>query len=90
MHELQATVIIFHNVDWVVLLGPDTYGASGLYQYSVVTDNLSLTLFVLARNVTEFKANYADMMLKNLTDLGFNHFYNKPIATYQGADCQYV
>jgi lipocalin len=75
---------------WVVLLGPDTYGPNRLYQYSVVTDSHSTMLFVLARNVTEFKTNYDTMMLKNLTDLGFTHFWNKPIATYQGADCQYV
>ena len=40
--------------DWVLLLGPQE-GENSHYQYSVVSDPLRLFLFVLCRDVAEFK-----------------------------------
>ena len=74
--------------DWVVQLGPST--CNGEYQYSVVTDPYKLTLFVLARNVTEFKQNYDKEVLAKLKEQGFTWFFNRPIKTYQGQDCCYI
>ena len=75
--------------DWVVQLGPATFRGNQ-YQYSVVTDPLKLTLFVLARDVVEFKQNYDAEVLTKLKEQGFTRFYDKPIDIYQGKDCMYV
>lgn len=86
-------MIILHQVciihlDWVVQLGPATY-KGGLYQYSVVTDELLYSLFVLARNVTDFKMTYEEQVLDKLKEQGFTKFYDKPKEIYQGSDCVY-
>ena len=75
--------------DWVVQLGPPTFNGD-YYQYSVVTDPYKLTLFVLARNVAEFKQNYDEEVLTKLKEQGFTRFYNRPKKVYQGPDCDYV
>jgi len=75
--------------DWVIQLGPPTYKGY-FYQYAVVTDNFNLSLFVLARNTTEFKQNYEAEVLTKLDSQGFTKFYNKPRESYQGNDCVYV
>ena len=49
-----------------------------------------LDLFVLARNVTEFKQNYDGEVLAKLKEQGFTRFYNKPTDSYQGKDCMYI
>ena len=56
----------------------------------MVTDPYKFFLFVLARNVTEFKQNYDKEVLTKLKEQGFTRFYNKPKKTYQGPDCNYV
>lgn len=71
--------------DWVVQLGPPTFKGS-YYQYSVVTGPGQYDLFVLARNITEFKQNYDEQVLTKLKTEGFTRFYNKPMDTYQGKD----
>jgi len=76
-------------VDWVIQIGPPTY-KENFYQYSVVTDASNLNLFVLARNVTQFKENYEATVLDKLEQQGFTKFYNKPKEIYQGNDCEYV
>lgn len=55
-----------------------------------MTDSSDLNLFVLARNVTEFKLTYETEVLAELESQGFTKFYNKPIEIYQGTDCVYV
>jgi apolipoprotein D and lipocalin family protein len=74
---------------WIVLLGPETYGEEGLYQYSVVTDPFELGLYVLVRDVDTFKSNFEADVLSFLESNGFTHFWNKPIATVQD-NCEYV
>ena len=71
-------------------LGPPSFGEHNLYQYSVVTDNLQATLFVLARDVNTFKSQYDEEVTSWLAENGFTHFYNKPIATVQNEKCVYV
>ena len=55
------------------------------YDWAIVSDNLSLTLFVLARNVTDFKLKYEKAVLKLLWK---QQFY-LPLPTYQKNDCVY-
>lgn len=70
---------------WVVELGPVE---NDMYQYSIVSDDKKLSLFVLARNVSEFNEKYDTIVLKQLDDLGFNTYINKPIPVNQD-NCSY-
>ena len=70
---------------WVVDLGPVENNS---YQYSIVSDDKKLSLFVLARNVSEFNEKYNTIVLKQLDSLGFNTFINKPIPSNQD-NCTY-
>ena len=65
---------------WVIELGPIV---SGLYDYSIVSDNLRLSLFVLARNVSQFYQIYEDEVLLSLKKFGFTNIINKPIKMDQ-------
>jgi apolipoprotein D and lipocalin family protein len=72
---------------WVYELGPATYNGS-LYEYSVVSDPLKFTLFVLARNLTTFATTWASGVLERLKQAGFTTFLNTPIPTVQD-NCTY-
>lgn len=72
---------------WVYELGPPTYNGH-LYEYSVVSDPLNLTLFVLARNLTTFTSTWASGVLERLKEGGFTQFWNTPIPTVQ-ENCTY-
>ncbi|XP_052799411.1 uncharacterized protein LOC128231026 [Mya arenaria] len=74
---------------WVISLGPATYGSDGLYQYSVVSDSIRSTLFVLARDAQVFRDIYQGTVETFLQKAGFTSFYNKYIPTYHGDDCTY-
>lgn len=67
---------------WVLALGPATYNGS-LYEYSVVSDPFQLTLFVLARNLSEFAARWQEEVLGFLKGRGFTRILNTPIPTVQ-------
>lgn len=71
---------------WVLELGP--INANNLYDYAIVSDNLSSFLFVLARDVDTYNTKYKASVSKTLTDLGFVG-RTAPIDTYQGKDCVY-
>ena len=68
---------------WVLSLGPVI---DSEYQYSIVSDNNALSLFVLTRNVEEFEKKYKSEVLDSLTTLGFTKQWNHPIALNQ-TDC---
>ena len=70
---------------WVIELGPIK---DNEYQYSIVSDNNKLTLFVLSRNVSEFYELYDTMVLTSLEDFGFTNKLNKPITMDQDK-CDY-
>ena len=74
--------------DWVLKLGPKTFGTDGQYQYSIVSDYLKATLFVLARDTLTFK-QFEPEVLQFLKDQGFTSFINKPVKMYHGSDCKY-
>lgn len=71
---------------WVLELGP--VNSNGLYDYAIVSDNLSSFLFVLARDVQTYNAKYKDSVMKSLDEMGFKGV-TAPIETYQGKDCVY-
>ena len=65
MNPKASKILLFEfartcSEDWVVLLGPDNFGDEGLYQYSVITNPERLQLYVLARDVPGFRADYQD------------------------------
>ena len=67
---------------WIYELGPQTYNDS-LYEYSIVSDPLKATLFVLARNVSEFYERWNANVSATLSALGFTGFFNSPLMTTQ-------
>ena len=71
---------------YILQLGPKN--ADGKYEWSIVSDNISFTLFVLARDVDTFLDKYDAEVQGILKDLGFSG-YTAPVATYQGDDCVY-
>jgi len=73
----------------VIKLGPATYGKDGQYEYTVVSAPKKLLVWVLVRDVPEFKAKYEKEVLGFLKSNGFDWFYNKPRATFQGPKCIY-
>jgi lipocalin len=71
---------------WVLSLGP--LNANNLYDWAIVSDNLSYFLFVLARDVNTFNSVYKEDVYAELTKLGFTG-RTAPIDTYHGTDCVY-
>jgi apolipoprotein D and lipocalin family protein len=71
---------------WIIELGPIYENE---YQYSIVSDNLKFTLFVLARNVTEYYILYDDLVQESLENYGFNKKFNKPLIMNQ-SNCDYT
>jgi lipocalin len=70
---------------WIYALGPIE---GDQYQFSVVSDPVHLTLFILARNLTDFADRFQTEILANLTAAGFTGFLNTPEATVQEG-CSY-
>ena len=70
---------------WVIELGPKS---NDLYDYSIVSDNFKLSLFVLTRNVEKFYKYYNDNVLESLQQFGFTNKLNKPIQMNQ-TDCTF-
>jgi apolipoprotein D and lipocalin family protein len=70
---------------WVYQLGPVE---NNEYQYSIVSDPLKFTLFVLARNVSKFMKKYNENVTAYLTEQGFTTLVNSPILTPQDG-CEY-
>lgn len=63
---------------WVLLLGPVE---NKKYQWSVVSDPLRLSLFVLVRDPADFADRFEEGVLEHLKALGFVFPWNKPRAT---------
>jgi lipocalin len=60
---------------WVLELGPIV---DNKYDYSIVSDNNAISLFVLTRDVDRFYKLYQEQVDASLTDFGFTKAYNKP------------
>ena len=90
--HVVITICLEHSslsTDWVVKLGPASFGEQNLYQYSVVTDSMQIQLYVLARDVNNFKNQYDKEVLSWLAENGFTSVYNKPVAIVQNEKCLY-
>ena len=83
--EVHLQTTEFPAPYWVYMLGPVV---NEQYQFSIVSDPLKLSLFVLARNVTEFMENYNYYVTNYLTAENFTSFLNSPILTPQEG-CRY-
>jgi len=68
---------------WVLELGPIV---DDLYDYSIVSDNKALSLYVLTRNVERFYKLYDEQVLQSLHDFGFTKTINSPLIMNQ-TDC---
>lgn len=55
---------------WVYNLGPEY---NGLYDWSIVSDPVKLSLFVLTRDIDRFYQNYNDYVLEFIESNGFNN-----------------
>ena len=64
-------------------------GGHHLYPWAVVSVPFQTSLFILARDVEEFKDKYEADVLALVHDMGFKHFYNKPIETVHTSECKY-
>ena len=74
------------QVYWVYKLGPvDHYGQ---YTYSIVSDNNRESLYVYARNYTDFFENHNLDVISWLFRNGFDGMYNRPIPVTQNG-CVY-
>jgi apolipoprotein D and lipocalin family protein len=67
---------------WVYNLGPEL---NNLYEWSIVSDPLKISLFVLARDVDRYFENYDEQVQNILTDYGF---YN--LVKVEHENCVYV
>lgn len=70
---------------WVIELGPIV---DDNYDYAIVSDNLRISLFVLARDVDRFFDRYKDNVLNSVENMGFSRKYNMPILVNQSS-CEY-
>lgn len=73
---------------WVLALGP--LDADEKYCYVVMGDSHGNIMWVLARNVTEFRLRYDEEVHQVMEDLGFKYGDKTPVETYQGSDCNYI
>jgi len=70
---------------WIYKLGPIV---NHQYQYSIVSDDIKLTLFVLSRNITDFNKKYNKEVVDWLFANDFVEWYNRPILSNQ-TNCVY-
>lgn len=72
---------------WVLELGPVV---DEEYAYAIVSDDKQLTLFVLARNVSDYFELYDERVLQSLNTLGFTKKINEPQLIEQYTTCVYT
>lgn len=72
---------------WIYEVGPATFNGTQ-YEYSIVSDPGQWSLFVLARNVSDFNVRFRIQVLAYLQVNGWNQTWNAPIEVPQ-AGCTY-
>ena len=73
---------------WIVALGDIPQGET-LYPWTIVSTPFRTHLFILGRNVSEFRSQYQATALAVAQEKGFDKWWNEPLETYQGSDCTY-
>ena len=72
--------------DRVIKLGPVK---DDMYDYSIITDKMKNSLYILARDVERFMDMYNDEVLEFVGEAGFESVTSSPLQQYQGDDCMY-
>jgi lipocalin len=74
------------------MVGPEALPvtAPGEYPWAILSDDTGSQLFVLARDVSEFRAKYQSSVLQRVAQLGFTSESTKPIAIEQGTQCKHA
>ena len=85
---MDKSVLPFAGFYWIVKLGDIEPGYTE-YPYAIVSVPFQTSLFILARDVDEFRMKYKDVVLQLVKDMGYTYFFNKPIETYHSAACNY-
>lgn len=83
--DIKSPIVGF---SWVVKVGEVEEG-QWQYPWAIVSVPFQTSLFILARDISEFKEKYEAEVLALVHDMGFKHFYNKPIETVHPEDCTY-
>lgn len=71
---------------WILAVGPVV---NDQYEWSIVSDNWLLELYVLTRDVKRFDSLYDQQVQQLLSQFGFNWPWNKPIRNDQ-TNCNYL
>lgn len=75
---------------WIIDVGELTSGATQ-YPWAIVSVPFQAMVWVLARDIDDFKEKFDEPVVQELEQLGFTYFFNKPIKTYQSSThCKYV
>jgi hypothetical protein len=87
----------YHFPYWILATGPlAAYpsscfeGVAKCYAWAIVSDPYRSSLFILARNVSQFNRLYKNATLAFAKYHGFDKYYNKPKEIYHQPDCVYV
>lgn len=75
---------------WITAVGQPSRDANGSYPWAIVSTPYRTSLYILARNVQQFRSEYQSTVLQLVEEQGFTQSYNRPLETYQGADCLYA
>ena len=75
---------------YLVILVPEANPITHEYDWAVVSDVVGIDLFILARDVVEFKLKYQTFVLVEVGAMGYRFPFNRPRDTYQGRDCEYL
>lgn len=74
---------------YVIKLGPQTFGSDNWYEYAVISEPTRLNVFVLARNMTDFKLRFDKEVTDFLQAEGYNPPNNPYVEQFQGPQCIY-
>merc|ERR1712146_232564 len=76
---------------WIVKLGPvQSFNGVEQYSYAVVSDEFKVSLYVLARDVSQFRDTQQSEVLDWLKSNGWDGLLNRPVQTFQGPECDYL
>jgi lipocalin len=86
--DLNIPTVMHRSVPyWVLAVGP--LDSDSMYSYVIMGGSAGLTMWVLARNVSEFNMNYDSDVKALLEDMGYIYGDRSLVSTYQGQYCVY-
>lgn len=75
---------------WITAVGPVNETTDGTYPWAIVSSPFLTTLFILARDVEQFRSTYQTTVLDLAKSQGFSSVFNRPLETFQSSICQYA